>query len=105
MRRNELRRNANVLRQQLIDAGYDDEQIDSYLESKSFTQRTNMSKGIIGLFFQKSEFNIVPKALNTWKEFVAQRKQMREAARFVLNSMHHPLHGWFQRWKFDAADA
>lgn len=64
-----------------------------------------MSKGIIGLFFQKSEFNIVPKALNTWKEFVAQRKQMREAARFVLNSMHHPLHGWFQRWKFDAADA
>lgn len=37
MRRNELRRNANVLRQQLIDAGYDDEQIDAYLESKSFT--------------------------------------------------------------------
>jgi hypothetical protein len=30
---------------------------------------------------------------------------VREAARFVLNSMHHPLMGWFNRWKFNGADA
>lgn len=64
-----------------------------------------MQRGIIGLFFTKSEFNIVPKAFNSWKEYTERRKRMRQAARFVLNSMHHPLQGWFQRWKYDAADA
>jgi hypothetical protein len=64
-----------------------------------------MNKGVICLFFKNSEFNIVPKAFNSWKEFVLQRKRVRDAARFVLNSMHHPLQGWFNRWKYNAADA
>jgi hypothetical protein len=64
-----------------------------------------MNKGVICLFFKNSEFNIVPKAFNSWKEFVLQRKRVRDAARFVLNSMHHPLQRWFNRWKYNAADA
>jgi len=29
-----------------------------------------MQKGIIALFFKNSDFNVVPKALNAWKDFV-----------------------------------
>jgi len=29
-----------------------------------------MQKGIIALFFQNSEFSVVPRALNAWKEYV-----------------------------------
>jgi len=29
---------------------------------------------------------------------------MRWAARLVLNNFHHPLAGWFFRWKYEAAD-
>lgn len=64
-----------------------------------------MQKGIIALFFQNSEFAVVPKALNAWKEFIAERKRIKRAAQFVLNQLRHPLAGWFQRWKYDAADS
>jgi len=36
-----------------------------------------MQRGIIGLFFKESDFNIMPKALNHWKTWVAERKLMR----------------------------
>lgn len=56
------------------------------------------------MFFKNSEFNVVPKAYNTWREFVRLRKHARQAARLVLNNIHHPLSGWFFRWKYDCAD-
>lgn len=64
-----------------------------------------MQKGIIGLFFKNSEFSVVPKAMNAWRDYVAQRKRVRRTCQFVLNHLKHPLAGWFQRWKFDAADS
>ena len=32
-----------------------------------------MQRGIIGLFFKNSEFSVVPKALNAWKDYVLKR--------------------------------
>jgi hypothetical protein len=64
-----------------------------------------MQKGIIALFFQNSEFSVVPRALNAWKDYVAERKRVKRIALYVLNRLRHPLAGWFQRWKYDAADS
>lgn len=64
-----------------------------------------MTKGVIALFFQNSEFNVVPKALNAWKDYVQQRKQVKRTALFVLNNIRHPLAGFFNRWKYDAHDS
>lgn len=36
-----------------------------------------MQKGIIALFFKNSEFSVVPKALNAWKDYVLNRKRIR----------------------------
>ena len=65
--------------------------MDEYVENKDAVQKSNMNKGVICLFFKNSEFNIVPKAFNSWREFVIKRRRIREVARFVLNSIHHPL--------------
>lgn len=63
-----------------------------------------MNRAVIALFFKNSEFNVVPKAFNMWKEYIQERKRMKEAARLILNSIHHPLHGFFKKWKYNAAD-
>jgi hypothetical protein len=47
----------------------------------------------------------VPKALNAWKEYVQERKRVKRVALYVINQLRHPLAGWFQRWKYDAADS
>lgn len=70
MRRNEYMRNAKAMREYLLNAGYTNEAIDEYVKTKSNIQKNNMQKGIIALFFKNSDFNVVPKALNAWKDFV-----------------------------------
>lgn len=64
-----------------------------------------MQKGIIGLFFTNSEFQIMPKAFNQWKAWVARRKFVRHRANYVLNHMRHPCSRLFYRWKYEHADA
>ena len=54
-----------------------------------------MQKGIIALFFKNSEFSVVPKALNAWKDYVLNRKRIRRTCQMVLNRLKHPLSGWF----------
>jgi hypothetical protein len=44
-----------------------------------------MQKGIIALFFQNSEFSVVPRALNAWKDYVAERRRVKRIALYVLN--------------------
>lgn len=105
MRRNEYMRNARAMKEYLLNAGYTETAIEEYVEQKSIVQKNNMQKGIIGLFFKNSEFSVVPKALNAWKEYVLNRKRIRRTCQFVLNHLKHPLAGWFQRWKYDAADS
>ena len=105
MRRNEYMRNARAMKEYLLNAGYTETAIEEYVEQKSIVQKNNMQKGIIGLFFKNSEFSVVPRALNAWKEYVLNRKRIRRTCQFVLNHLKHPLAGWFQRWKYDAADS
>lgn len=64
LERNQAQRNAKRLREELIKSGYSEEQIDDYLAKKSETQRSNMQKAVVGLFFKNTDFNIIPKALN-----------------------------------------
>lgn len=64
MRRNQLSRQAQAMKGQLVKMGYKPEQIDEYLTSKAGQQRANMQKGIISLFFKNSDFSVVPKAFN-----------------------------------------
>lgn len=59
----------------------------------------------MGLFFKNTDFNIIPKALNQWKEWVAYRKKIKESARYVLNGLNHPLTMYFRKWKYDKADS
>lgn len=86
-------------------AGYDPEHIDGFLAIKSEQQRANMQKAVVGLFFKNTDFNIIPRALNQWKEWVKSRKRAKENARFVLNCLNHPLTIYFKKWKFDKADS
>ncbi len=105
MRRNEFMRNAKAMKEYLVNAGYAPEAIEEYVQEKMILQKNNMQKGIIGLFFKNSEFSVLPKALNAWKDFVLQRKRIRRTCQYVFNHLKHPLAGWFQRWKYDAYDS
>lgn len=93
------------MREELIKSGYSPEQIDEYLAKKSETQRSNMQKAVVGLFFKNTDFNIIPKALNQWKEWVKSRKKAKENARLVLNCLNHPLTIYFKKWKYEKADS
>jgi metal-responsive CopG/Arc/MetJ family transcriptional regulator len=70
MRRNEYMRNARAMKEYLLNAGYTQQAIEDYIEEKSAVQKNNMQKGIIALFFRNSEFKVVPRALNAWKDYV-----------------------------------
>ena len=105
MRRNEFMRNARAMKEYLINSGYSPQAIELYIQEKSALQKNTMQRGIIGLFFKNSEFSVVPKALNAWKDYVLKRKLIRRTCQYVLNHLKHPLAGWFQRWKYDAADS
>jgi hypothetical protein len=64
-----------------------------------------MQRGIVSLFFKNSEgFNVVPKAFNQLKAYVAMRKAAKANALKILNWMKHPLAPAFRKWKFDMAD-
>lgn len=105
LERNKAQRNAKRLRDELIASGYSPQQIDEYLAMKSEQQRANMQKAVVGLFFKNTDFNIIPKALNQWKDWIRSRKRAKENARFVLNCLNHPLTIYFKKWKFDKADS
>lgn len=105
MRRNQLARQAASMKSQLVKMGYTPKYINDFLESKAAKQRSNMQRGIISLFFQNSDFSIVPKAFNQLKAFVQQRKQTKARALQVLNWMNHPLSVYFRKWKYDMSDA
>jgi len=64
-----------------------------------------MHKAVLGLFFRNTDFNVIPKAMNHWKAWVSQRKRVKEAVRFVMNCMNHPLTIYFKKWKYEKADA
>lgn len=105
MKRNQLARQAAAMKSQLVKMGYTPEYIEKFLEEKAGTQRSNMQKGIISLFFQNSDFCIVPKAFNQLKAYVTQRKAARARATQALNWMNHPLSVYFRKWKYDMADS
>lgn len=64
-----------------------------------------MQKAVVGLFFKNTDFNIIPKALNQWKEWVKSRKRVKENARYILNCLNHPLAIYFKKWKYEKADS
>jgi len=64
-----------------------------------------MQKAVVGLFFKNTDFNIIPKALNQWKEWVRSRKRVKENARYILNCLNHPLAIYFKKWKYEKADS
>lgn len=105
MKRNQAMRHALAMKEYLVNSGYKPEFIEEYLNDKAETQKTNMRRGVIGLFYNRSQFDVYPKAFATWKQFVLERKLVKEKVRYVLNSIHHPLHKAFQRWKYDMHDA
>ena len=70
MRRNEYMRNARAMKEYLINAGYSPQAIEEYIEEKMKRQKNNMQRGIINLFFKNSDFSVMPRALNAWKDFV-----------------------------------
>lgn len=104
-RRNELARNVKQMRNHLIEEGYDPAKIDAYLMNKGDVQRNNMQKSVISFFFTNSEFDVVPKAFNSWKEYCMKKKLIRQRMRYCLNNLRHPLHCYFNKWKYDLADA
>ena len=78
LERNEMRRNVKALRDFLLKQGYSPEEIDDYVNGKANVQNGNMHRAVVSLFFKKSEFNIMPKAMNQWKRWVQQRKLMKD---------------------------
>lgn len=64
-----------------------------------------MQKAVVGLFFKNTDFKIIPKAMNQWKEWVKSRKLAKENARNILNWMNHPLTIYFKKWKYEKSDA
>ena len=64
-----------------------------------------MQKAVVGLFFKDTDFKIIPKALNQWKEWFRARKRVKDKARFILNCLNHPLAIYFRKWKYEKADS
>lgn len=93
------------MRNHLVEEGYDPARIDAYLMSKGDQQRSNMQKAVISFFFTNSEFDVVPKAFNSWKEYIQKKKIIRARLQYCVNSMKNPLHGSFMRWKYGMQDA
>jgi hypothetical protein len=62
LERNEAMRQAKAMRDYLVNSGYTPEEIEDYLNEKAANQKQNMQKGVIGMFFAKSEFQVMPKA-------------------------------------------
>jgi hypothetical protein len=56
LERNEAMRQAKAMRDYLVNSGYSPEEIEDYLNDKAANQKQNMQKGVIGMFFAKSEF-------------------------------------------------
>ncbi|CDW85127.1 UNKNOWN [Stylonychia lemnae] len=99
LERNEMKRNVKALKDFLMKQGYSEDEIEKYLEDKTNTQKGNMHRALVSLFFKKSEFNIMPKAINQWKRWIQQRKLMRDWSQFTVNAINHPLHWYFRKWK------
>jgi len=64
-----------------------------------------MQKAVISFFFTNSEFDVVPKAFNSWKEYIQKKKIVRARLQYCVNCLKHPLHGSFMRWKYGLSDA
>lgn len=64
-----------------------------------------MHRAIVGLFFKKSDFKIMPKAFNQWKRWIEQRKLMKQWAQFTVNALNHPLFWAFRKWKMQEENA
>lgn len=94
-----MRRNVKALRDYLLKQGYTEEEIDEYVSGKTSQQKGNMHRAVVSLFFKKSDFAIMPKAMNQWKRWVQQRKLCREWAQYTTNALNHPLHWFFRKWK------
>lgn len=103
--RNEMRRNVKALRDFLQGQGYSPDDINEYLARKNEQQRSQMHRAIVGLFFRKSDFEIIPKAFNQWRRWVQQRRLMKQWSRYCVNAMNHPLHWAFRVWKLSDEDA
>jgi len=65
-----MRRNVKALKDFLVKQGYNEDEIQKYLDEKNDKQKSNMHRAIVGLFFKKSEFKIIPKAFNQWKRWI-----------------------------------
>lgn len=59
-----MKRNVKALKDFLVKQGYSDDEIQGYLDEKNDKQKSNMHRAIVGLFFKKSDFKIIPKAFN-----------------------------------------
>lgn len=64
-----------------------------------------MQRAVVNLIFKNSDFEIMPRALNQWKRWVAARKLARRWANFTVNAMNHPLFWPFRKWRFQEEDA
>jgi len=60
-----------------------------------------MQKAVVGMFFKNTDFNIIPKALNQWKEWVKARKRAKEACKNISNYLNNPVTIYFKKWKYD----
>jgi hypothetical protein len=105
LERNETRRNVKALRDFLLTQGYTPDDINQFLSKKNEQQRSQMHRAIVGLFFRKSDFEIIPKAFNQWRRWVQARRLMKQWSRYTVNALNHPLHWAFRKWKLSDEDA
>lgn len=105
LERNEMKRNVKALKDFLVSQGYTPQQIEQFLEDKTAQQRSTMHRAIVSLFFKKSDFSIMPKAMNQWKRWIQQRKLMKQWAQYTVNALNHPLFWAFRKWKMSEEEA
>ena len=84
MERNELQRNIKCLKEFLTKQGYSPQEIEDYLKKHGERQKSNMQKAVIGFFFKNSDFQIIPKAFNSWKRWLEMRRLYKRYAHFVV---------------------
>jgi len=64
VQRNQALRNVQKLREKLVKNGYSPDEIDAFLHDKDLKQAEDMQKAARVIIFNKSDFQIVPKAFN-----------------------------------------
>ena len=99
------RRRVLILKKFLSENGHPVEEVEEELTKKRETQLGTMKSFIIRMFFQMSDFSVIPKAFNQLRAYTKTKKLYKTAFKTCHKYMNSDIYWAFKRWKHHHEDA